>query len=362
MPCFFPFSLCDCPCSAVRPSAGFERQAPWGNPVGRPEHRSRPSSSPATRHFDDKSPFLSQTVPIGRNFDEDERKPLDGMSAPRRTISDDSIRVSSRLELKPQSVAVGRVPSQQGQSQVLQLPSHPQSPHFGVAAEGTQLGMSSPSAGGNHRPGAPGSSVNVWAARKEAASVGESLQSAWSASNAASKLVHASALEKVSSGRWQSKPTVPYQVDVEVCKFVEEESELITRGVDDGKYRRSNVVATREHHDAALARQVERNLNIAEGVHGGRKGLPDHMMVEDLVSSDGKEKNPPIYSESVKLMHTEGKLGQSRVQQPVPSEASERPKLKLFPRTKPLDSSEPPSGEPKLVCILSTPTIIIVVV
>ncbi|KAF8030054.1 hypothetical protein BT93_E2472 [Corymbia citriodora subsp. variegata] len=333
----------------ARPSdrPGFERQAPWGNPVGRPDHRTRPNSSPATRHFDDKSLFLSQTMPIGRNFDEDERKPLDGISAPRRTISDDSIRVSTRLELKPQSVTVGRVPSQQGQSQVLQLPSHPQSPYVGVAPEGAQLGISSPSAGGNNRPGVPGSSPNVWAARKEAATVGESLQSARSASNAASKLVHASALDKVSSGRWQSKPTVPYQVDVEVSKFVEEESELITRGVDDGKYR-TNVVTVREHHDAALARHAERNLNIAEGILGGRKGLPDHVKVEDLVSSDGKEKNPPIYSESVRLMHTEGKIGQSRLQQPVPSEASERPKLKLFPRTKPVESSEPPSGEPNL--------------
>lgn len=335
----------------ARPSdrPGFERQAPWGNPVGRPDVRARPNSSPATRHFDDKSPFLSQTMPIGRNFDEDERKPLDGISAPRRTISDDSIRVSSRVELKPQSATVGRVPSQQGQSQVLQLPSHPHSPYLGVAAEGAPLGISSTSAGGNNRPGVPGSSPNVWAARKEAAGVGESLQSAWSASNAASKLVHVSALEKVSSGRWQSKPTVPYQVDVEVSKFAEEESELITRGVDDGKYKGSNVVAARENHDAPLARHAERNLNIAEGVHGGRKGLPDHMKVEDLVSSDGKEKNPLIYSESVKLVHTEGKLGQSRVQQPVPSEASERPKLKLFPRTRPLESSEPPSAEPKLV-------------
>ena len=75
----------------VRPSdrSGFDRHTSWGNPTGRPDYRSRPNSSPATRNFDDKTPFLAHTVHIGRNFDEDERKPLDGVSAPRRTVSDE---------------------------------------------------------------------------------------------------------------------------------------------------------------------------------------------------------------------------------------------------------------------------------
>ncbi|MCD7445891.1 hypothetical protein HAX54_015616 [Datura stramonium] len=52
----------------VRPSdrSGFDRQASWGNSMGRPEHRLRPGSAGATRNFDEKTPFLSHNAPIGR--------------------------------------------------------------------------------------------------------------------------------------------------------------------------------------------------------------------------------------------------------------------------------------------------------
>lgn len=65
----------------MRPSdcSSYDRPASWASPTS----RSRINSSTTIRHFDDKTPFLT---PIGYNFDEDERKPLDGVSAPQRTV------------------------------------------------------------------------------------------------------------------------------------------------------------------------------------------------------------------------------------------------------------------------------------
>ncbi|KAK2998306.1 hypothetical protein RJ639_023334 [Escallonia herrerae] len=63
----------------VRPldrGGGLDWAVPWGNPVGRSDHRLRPGSAGAVRSLDEKTL--------------DERKPLDGMSAPRRTVSDEN--------------------------------------------------------------------------------------------------------------------------------------------------------------------------------------------------------------------------------------------------------------------------------
>ncbi|MCD7445890.1 hypothetical protein HAX54_015615 [Datura stramonium] len=59
-----------------------------------------------------------------------------------------------------------------------------------------------------------GSYPNAWGLRKEVASAKESVSAPWSAPDAESKLAHASALEKVTSGRWHSKQ-IHSQMDVE---------------------------------------------------------------------------------------------------------------------------------------------------
>ncbi|XP_021294954.1 uncharacterized protein LOC110424662 isoform X1 [Herrania umbratica] len=332
----------------VRPTdrSGFDRATSWGNPIGRPDHRPRPNSSPATRHLDDKTPFLTNSVHIGRNFDEDERKPLDGVSAPRRTISDESFRVPpSGVELKPESAYAGRVSGRHGSAPVSPLSSGAGNSYSSRLPEAAHVGVSSQSAGGNHRPAASGSYPNAWAARKEVSmSVAEPPQSAWSEQSAVSKLAHASALEKVSSGRWQSKQSVQYQKDVDVSKHSEIENGLQSQGYDDKMYSRMNAMGGREYSDATLARHVERGLNIEDGIQGGRKDLPDYERNQAPNYLEVKERKSVIYGEGIQSTRSDGKFVGSELQSSpsVPSEAYERPKLKLLPRTKPLDNLESP--------------------
>ncbi|XVF27779.1 hypothetical protein REPUB_Repub14bG0138200 [Reevesia pubescens] len=327
----------------VRPTdrSGYHRATSWGNPIGRPDHSARPNSSPATRHFDDKTPFLTNSVHIGRNFDEDERKPLDGVSAPRRTINDESFRVpGSRVELKPESGYAGRVSIQHGSAPVSPLSGGAGSSYSNrVSDAATHVGVSSQSL-----QAASGPYPNAWAARKEVSvSVAETVQSVWSEQAAVSKMSHASALEKVSSGRWQSKQSVQYQKDVDVSKHSETENGLHSKGYDD-TYRRMNAMAGRECSDATLARHVERGLNIEDGVQGGRKVLNDYEMKCGPNYLEVKEKKSVIYGEGIQSTRSDGKLVGSELQPSlsVPSEASERPKLKLLPRTKPLENLESP--------------------
>lgn len=136
----------------VRPSdrSGYDRGTSWGNAMGRPDHRARPNSSPATRHFDNKTPFLTSSVHIGRNFDEDERTPLDGVSAPRRTISDESFWAPGHLELKPESAYAGRVSGRHGSAPVSPLSSGVGHSHSGRVSEAARGGLSSQTLGWNH--------------------------------------------------------------------------------------------------------------------------------------------------------------------------------------------------------------------
>lgn len=337
----------------VRPSdrPGYDRPNPWGNPMGRPDHRSRPHSSPATRHFDDKTPFLAHAAHIGRNFDEDERKPLDGVSAPRRTISDDNIRVpSARVELKPEYGPSGSFSSRQGLGGGGSGSGSGNVNSFAgkVNEAGSVVGVSSQNLGGNS-----GGYTNVWAARKEALGVNEPVQQApLSGQNAVSKFAHASALDKVSSGRWQSKQPPPYQGDVEAARSPERESGFQSKNFGGsggagggGGYDSVDVASGREYHDATLARQAERGLNVEDGVRVGRKEFPDYERAGAPVApvySELKERNSVIHVDRTHLARNDGKLGGSELQSPVPLEPSERPKLKLLPRTKPLESSEQP--------------------
>ncbi|KAL4388716.1 hypothetical protein GQ457_09G001650 [Hibiscus cannabinus] len=327
----------------VRPAdrSSYDRATPWGNPVGRPDHRSRPNSSPATRHFDDKTPFLTSSVHIGRYFDEDERKPLDGGSAPRRTITDESLGVpASHLEQRPESVFVGRISGRYVSAPVAQMSSDSVNPYSSRVSEAAAIVASSQSSGSYHRQAVSGSYPNAWATRKEVAV---------SVISAVSKLAHASAIDKISSGRWQSKQSVLYQKDVDVGKHSETENGLHPQGYDDKTYGRMNAVAGREYSDATLARQVEKGLNIEDGIQGGRKALPEYERSRFPDHSEVKKNNSVIYGGDTQSICADGKFGGSKSQPllSVLSEAYERPKLNLLPRSKPLDNLESPVVDAK---------------
>ncbi|XP_022716039.1 uncharacterized protein LOC111275140 isoform X2 [Durio zibethinus] len=337
----------------IRPTdrSGYDRATSWGNPKGRPDHRARPNSSPATRHFDDKTPFLTNSVHIGRNFDEDERKPLDGVSVPRRTISDESFRVpASRVELKPESAYAGRVSGRHGSAPVSPLSGGAGNSYSSRVSEAACIGVISHSSGGNHGQATSGSYPNAWAARKEVSvSVAEPVQSVWSEQIAVSKLAHASALEKVSSGRWQSKQSLQYQKDIDISKHSETENGLHSQGYDEKTYSRMNVVGVREYSDVILARHVEKGLNIEDGIQGGRKEFYNYERNRGPNCLEAKERKSVIYGEGIHSTRSDGKFGGSELQLPpsVLSEASERPKFNLLPRTKPLGSLESPDIDSK---------------
>lgn len=339
----------------IRPSdrGGFDRQASWGNPMGRPEHRLRPGSAGATRNFDEKTPFLSNNAPIGRNFDEDERKPLDGSSGPRRTVSDESIRaLPSRVEPKAEYSVTGMV----GSGQVSAPPS--QNPR-GAASwfnESTSMGASTKgSVGGSGRSVSSrnvsassaqvvaGSYPNAWGLRKEVASAKESVSAPWSAPDAESKLAHASALEKVTSGRWHSKQQIHSQMDVEVVKHQDTEKELYYHGsttVNDSVYNIPDVVGGPEYSDQVLAVHAERNLVLTDGVHGFNKELPARERARSPLFMEANERKTSSNVTGLQRPHNVVSFDGYEMQSPASSEPSERPKLKLLPRSKPLENLE----------------------
>ncbi|XP_038690298.1 uncharacterized protein LOC119989068 isoform X2 [Tripterygium wilfordii] len=316
--------------------------------MGRPDHRARPHSSPATRHFDDKSPFLTHTAQIGRNFDEDERKPLDGGSAPRRTVSDDSFRAPlNRTELRPEPVSTSCVTPRQGMGPVVQ--SGAVSSYSVRVTEAVHVGNQQ-NVGANIGKSVGGPHQNVWAARKEAMGVPEPLQSNWSRQSAAQKLTHASALEKVSSGRWQSKNTIPCPVKVDTVKNLETDGGLDSKGYDDNMYKRVDVVGQTEYADATLARQMERGMNIDHEFQVARKDFLDHEMVGCPLASEVQLNKSLGYADGAQLPLNESKYGVSDVQSLVHSEVLQCPILKLLPRTKTLESGEPPAIDHKQGC------------
>ncbi|PON64825.1 eukaryotic translation initiation factor-like protein [Trema orientale] len=322
----------------IRPSdrPGYDRPTSWGNQMGRSDHRSRPHTSPAMRNFDDKAPFLTHTSHIGRNFDEDERKPLDGVSAPRRTISDESIRVApTRAELKQESASAGGSWGRQGVGPTSQVPTGAANSYSGRVTEGTHGGLNYQNLDTNVGQGAGGAYPNAWAVRKEAAGSTERLQSAWSAPVAVSKLAHASALEKVSSGRWQSKLSTHNQTDAEPMRSPENENGLHSKGYGNNSYNKVDAIGGIESYDASLARHAERGLNIDDNVQGGRKEIPDYERARTPTNPELKDRDRGQPD------HTIGRLSGTELQNPTHLEPAERPKLKLLPRTKPLETLEP---------------------
>ncbi|XP_077220259.1 uncharacterized protein LOC143854268 [Tasmannia lanceolata] len=326
----------------VKPS---DRQNPmaWGNPVGRSDHRLRPGSSGSMRTFDDKSSFLSQSLHIGRNFDEDERKPFDGASIPRRLINEDPL-PQSRPDPKP---------------------SNPVS-HSSSAAVATKLPVVvTPSVASSQFTGAisgqavASSAPNAWGARKDVG-VAEPVPSSmtWSGPSAVSKFAQASALEKIQSGRWQSKPSTYNQPDVEVIRYSERESDAHFK--DHNAYNSVDRMNDRHGFDVTRGRYGERDRIVEDVGQGGGKEFSPYERVRSPVYPEAKERNLAFYPDGVRPEakernlafypdgdrpdSTEGKLSgsqsQSHSQYKVPAEASERPKLKLLPRTKLVEPSE----------------------
>ncbi|KAK2990980.1 hypothetical protein RJ640_005462 [Escallonia rubra] len=343
------------PGTVVRPldRGGLDRAVPWGNPVGRSDHRLRPGSAGAVRSLDDKTPFLTHSVHIGRNFDEDERKPLDGMSAPRRTVSDESIHpIPVRLEPKlDYSSTVGGI-SRPFSNPEAHLSSGGAKSSYAAAHVGMQSqnfsgsrpawGVNNQNASGSSEQAVGGSHLNAWGMRKEVVvGVGDRGPMTWSAPDAVSKLAHASALEKVSSGRWHSKQPMHHPVDVEVIGNLETEIEVQSSMYDLHASNVMNVPGGREFHDVTLARHAERSLAIDEAVPVGGKELPSYERPRSPLYSETKDRNPPFYADGVQLARLAGKSGGPELPMPVPSESSDRPKLKLLPRSKPYESSEP---------------------
>lgn len=296
---------------------GLDRNNAWTNPMGRQDHRLRPGSAGAVRTYDDKTPFLGHNVQIGRNFDEDERKPLDGGSLPRRTVSDENIRGGPpvRSEVKVEYPVAGNVVTRPATTPVSQYEGGSYAARF---SEGGNV-----SSGRSTVSGPP---PNAWGPRKAAVGM-EPSPASWSAPDAATKLAHASALEKVTSGRWLSNQNK--QIDVEVIRHPEQEAKVQTKG---------NSYTTFSHgptnvHDDALARHAGRSLAINDGMPVTAREVPSYT----------KERGPTAYNDGVQVqqVYSVGTAGGSELHPSVPSESTERPKLKLLPRSKPVETLEP---------------------
>lgn len=306
---------------------GLDRPNVWGNPIGRPDYRLRPGSAGSVRVFDDKSPFISHVSRIGRNFDEDERTPLDGVSGPRRTVSDDSICVPV--------VGVER----SGVDFVVERSRPVSNPGLGVG--GFAGGVSGESSVGG----------NPWM-RKEAVGKDRGV-SCWSGTgtgtDVVTKLAHASALEKVSSGRWHSKQVADgNRVDIEVISHPEAQIGKGYGVLDRHVYGNVDVVDRRDLHEEILVRQMEKSLIVNDGVHDGGRALPVYERAAPPFYSGVQENR--MYDEGHQPSRIVGNFVRSDLQQTLNAESSERPKLNLLPRSIPSVSVEPPPTNYKQVC------------
>ncbi|PIN14251.1 hypothetical protein CDL12_13110 [Handroanthus impetiginosus] len=331
----------------------------WGNSVGRSDTRLRPASAGSARNLDEKTPFLSHSSNIGRNFDEDERKPLDGVSGPRRTVGDESIGAQSNRVAEPKidNVSGARIRSRPATVPVSQISSGLNgSSYAGRVSEvhNARLNNQTISSSRSHGPNYPnmggnagqagGSYPNAWGIRKETSSMKDPVSTPWSAPDAATKLAHASALEKVSSGRWNSKQHVHPQKDAEVFGHPETDGEFEHNAntvYNKKTYNMIDVVGDSNNHDVALTMHAERSLAVSDGVHGGGKDMPTYERVRSTTRVESYERNTSVAANGFQSLHPSGKSGGTEFQSVLPSESSERPKLKLLPRSKPLENSEP---------------------
>ncbi|KAF9663309.1 hypothetical protein SADUNF_Sadunf17G0026800 [Salix dunnii] len=286
----------------------------WGSNSMRPDLRPRPKSSGAARGFDEKATFLSHP-PIGRNFDEDERKPLDALSAPRRTINDENVRAVHQ----PEYVSSIRVPdrpvsSPAPQSQSVLSPLRPGRGSVVVSSQNAGGWVVSNSAipSGSSGQGVSSNPPIAWGVRRDVAGVIEVRGSAVSsASNTVTKFAQASALEKVSSGLWQSRN--PGDLSPHVIFSQESGASHTVEGRERGDY------------ETAMGSQAESGWVTGDRNQGGGKTLRNY-----------RSDQSRMHSEEVP---TGGAVG-SQTRPVMPLEVSDRRKLNLFSRTKQLERPE----------------------
>ncbi|XP_028805346.1 uncharacterized protein LOC114760246 [Neltuma alba] len=304
--------------------SGYERPSSRGNPIDRSDHRSLPNNSSLSWHFDDKTPFLTQTGPVGTNFDEDERKPLDGTSAPRGTINGEGIwGPPSRVELKSASGLGGNSLGPKAASGS-QYHVGKRNSYSATLTEVSRVGMDSQNLKGSRAEGINFASPNVWTMRKDVASLVKSDQSAGSGSNAFSKLAHASAIDKVSSGRWQSEK-VHCQMNFEISKSSEVESRSLSVN-GNSTHNRIDTVDEKRYSDVMKARQAERCRN----------ELLEHERCE--ISKYSEVRSRHHHTNGAQPVLNDAKLSGPELQHSLASEPRERPQLNSSRRTKPLDS------------------------
>ncbi|CAN6457920.1 unnamed protein product [Victoria cruziana] len=312
---------------------GLDRVGPaaWGSPINRSDHR-RPGSAGASRNFDEKASFFSHPVHIGRNFDEDERKPLD--SGPRRSpIDDDSLPnarsdrfVLNRLDPRlPEAKTSVRTQIAGGQ----------------VPSAAASVVSARPSSGNGNPSGVP----NAWGVRQELGFYEERAQAPVppaQSSSAASRLASASAIEKVTSGIWQSKLVIPSRQSQSSIYQPEHE----TRASDfegNGSFgsTRYTEIGSPQPHPVKdeVAPALDSNQVDSRWYHEGRRYGEDVARPRDVEYGDYEKERPVL----VRPVSAEGNLGR----QPQ-SEAEERPKLKLLPRTKPMEQQDLYTNEYRL--------------
>ncbi|CAN4078286.1 unnamed protein product [Withania somnifera] len=188
-----------------------------------------------------------------------------------------------------------------------------------------------------------GSYPNAWGLRKEVASAKESVSAPWSAPDAESKLAHASALEKVTSGRWHSKQQIYSQMDAEDVKHQDTEKEFYYHGstaVNNNVYNMPHVVGGPEYSDQVIAVHAERNPGLTGGVHGFNKELSARERARSPLFMEANETKTSANVTGFQRPHNVISSGGYEMRPPASAEPSERPKLKLLPRSKPLENLE----------------------
>ncbi|CAD5187020.1 unnamed protein product [Musa acuminata subsp. malaccensis] len=282
----------------------------------RPRPGSAGAASSSARGLDERPPaLLPHSTPNGGHFDEDERKPFDASSAPRRSPA----APDNTLRTPPPTRSDTKRPIS---SQVVPSPATVPVP---VSA------FSPPS-------GNPGSASSAWGQRKEVGTEPppplptQPKATMWSAS----RLAQASAVEKVSSGRWQPRPP---------------EGEAIRSQESEGLDRRIGE-ANRVMDDVYRDRQTERPRSVSSLVAYAEvkeTTLPGYHTDRE---SDQERARSPVYPEMEKNVvgfssegisrpgSSDGRFGGSNLYQQGVMEVLERPKLTLLPRRKPLESPD----------------------
>ncbi|KAI9177570.1 hypothetical protein LWI28_016756 [Acer negundo] len=318
------FPLPSAPGVILKSSSDRNMLTNWGNNLGKSDLRPRPNSSGAISNLDEKASFFSHPASIGRNFDEDERNPLNGPLAPRQTISNTGD--ISKFRCWFISLRVGG-----GNSFAVNSQTPISSAGLGIKNVNTSSSINGQVVN-NSQP-------NAWGLRKEFTTVNETAQ----APDALSKIAPVSALEKVSSGMWQSKnpsqflPHLLYSRD---------------NNSNNNVYGGVNVVNERDDYDASLRSQDERGQIAEDGTRVRGTELPK-MYTEDVnigannedfgqgfqqtVVANKVESVNELYknTNSSKPGPTVSEGGSQMVERPV-----ERPKLNLKPRSQPFDQSD----------------------